>query len=291
MVWLPRWGCNGMIRSSQKLLMARAGVPSGRPWDIGSASYNGNSVSVAATTVNSLGLFISPDGLELYVAQRASTSGFRGKVSQFSMSTPWDITTANLLTQIDIHPQQEIPQGIYFKPDGLRFYVTGNDPARVHEYSLSTAWDLSSFSFVQEFNNSGEESIPTGVSFRSDNGTKMYVTGQSGDGIDEYGLSTGWDISSASFNQFFSVSSQNTAPTDLFFREDGLKLFSVGEDENSIYQYALTVEWDISSTSFQKSFSVSGQTTSPVAVFFKAEGDKMFVLSNNDETIYAYDIG
>ena len=33
MVWLPRWGCDGMITSSQKLLMARAGVPSGPATD------------------------------------------------------------------------------------------------------------------------------------------------------------------------------------------------------------------------------------------------------------------
>ena len=48
MVWLPRWGCDGMIGSTQKLLMARAGVSAGATAEISYADYFGDSTDIPA---------------------------------------------------------------------------------------------------------------------------------------------------------------------------------------------------------------------------------------------------
>ena len=65
------------------------------------------------------------------------------------------------------------------------------------------------------------------VEFKPD-GTKMYVTGSTGDDVNEYDLSTPWDVSTASYNQNFSVAAQETTPTAVRFKPDGTKMYVTG---------------------------------------------------------------
>ena len=48
--------------------------------------------------------------------------------------------------------------------------------------------------FVDSFDVSSQEIIPLGLAFNTD-GTKMFVAGGNGDDVNEYTLSTGFDIS------------------------------------------------------------------------------------------------
>jgi hypothetical protein len=73
----------------------------------------------------------------------------------------------------------------------------------------------------------GQETFVQDLFFKSD-GAKMYVVGSIGDDVNEYDLSTAWDISTASYLQNFSVSAQEISPTSLFFKPDGLKMYVVG---------------------------------------------------------------
>ena len=52
-----------------------------------------------------------------------------------------------------------------------------------------------------------QETSPMGLAFNND-GTKMFVSGNTGDDVNEYTLTTGFDVSTASFVDAFSVSSQ-----------------------------------------------------------------------------------
>ena len=56
--------------------------------------------------------------------------------------------------------------------------------------------------FVDSFDISGQESYPHAVQFNND-GTKMFVTGSGGDDVNEYTLSSGFDLSTASFVDSF----------------------------------------------------------------------------------------
>ena len=83
--------------------------------------------------------------------------------------------------------QTSTPYGIYVKPDGTKFYIAGS--GYIWEYSMSTAYDVSTATYVQNFSITAQESSITGVEFKTD-GTKMYVIGTSGDDVNEYDLST-----------------------------------------------------------------------------------------------------
>ena len=65
----------------------------------------------------------------------------------------------------------------------------------------------------------------------------MFIAGTSGQDVNEYTLSNGFDVSTAYFVDAFSVSGQDTAPRGLAFNTDGTKMFVVGQTGNSVYEY------------------------------------------------------
>ena len=67
----------------------------------------------------------------------------------------------------------------------------------------------------------------------------MFVMGWTGNDINEYTLSTGFDVTpTASFVDSFSVSSQDTDPAGLAFNHDGTKMFVVGEIGEDVNEYS-----------------------------------------------------
>ena len=72
-------------------------------------------------------------------------------------------------------------------------FVSGVDGDDVNEYTLSTAFDVSTASFVDNFSVAAQDTGPTGLAFNND-GTKMFVAGLIGDDVNEYTLSTGFEF-------------------------------------------------------------------------------------------------
>jgi len=186
--------------------------------------------------------------------------------------------------------QEANPAGLAFSEDGTRFYVTGTAGDDINEYSLSTAWDITSATFVQAFLVQTQDNLPQDVFF-GDSGSKMFVVGTQNDSVYRYDLSTAYDVSTASYVSTFSVATQNTTPSGLFFKADGTKMYVVGQTSpQSIYQYTLSTAWDITSAVFTSSFSVSGQEIFPKNIFFSPDGTKLFNPGGAGDDVNEYDL-
>ena len=74
-------------------------------------------------------------------------------------------------------------------------------------------------SFVDSFDVSGQDATPRGLTFNND-GTKMFVVGNAGDDINEYTLTTGFDVSSATFVDSLDIRDQDTAPIGIAFNNE-----------------------------------------------------------------------
>jgi surface protein len=246
-------------------------------------SYNNyNSFGVAREETAPQSLTFKPDGTKMYVM---GTTG--DDVNEYDLSTAWDVSTAIFLQLFSVAAQETIPTGLFFKPDGTKMYVIGQTGDDVNEYDLGTAWDVSTASFLQTYNGTATETNPTAIFFKPD-GTKMYVIGTTGDAIREYDLSTAWNVSTASFLQTFSVLAQESAPTGLFFKPDGTKMYVMGSAGDDVNEYDLSTAWDVSTASYLQSFVVGA--TSPTGLFFKPDGTKMYVMGTTSDTINAYDL-
>ena len=129
------------------------------PWDISTAKYTGKSFTCEVDRLE--GLFFKPDGAIMY-----STDFFHGKIYQYELSTPWDISTAKYTGKsLDISDQDEYASGIFFRPDGVMFYVVGHFSG-VYQYKLaSLVIDISSFNLTSKPEKAFKEPVKVYVSF------------------------------------------------------------------------------------------------------------------------------
>jgi len=183
------------------------------------------------------------------------------------------------------------PYGIAFKSDGTKMYVAGNSGDDVGQYSLSTAWDVSTASFDSVTFALGTPGTmaPQGLFFKPD-GTKMYVPFASIGDVREYDLSTAWDLSTASYNSvFLDMSSQMIGTGSIYIKSDGLTLFALDYVSDTIYKYTLTTAWDVSTGSYSSdSFSVNSQDTTPYGLWFNDDGTKFIVAGDQNDSAYEY---
>jgi hypothetical protein len=177
---------------------------------------------------------------------------------------------------------------IFFKPDGTKMFVGSN--TNVRQFTLSTAWDITTASYDSvSLDISSQDTTPTGLYFKSD-GTKFWFVGLSSDIVYQYSLGTPWNLSTASYDsKSFSVGSQESNPNDIFFSSNGKQMWVVGTTNDTVYEYDLSTEWDVSTASYNSiSFSVAGQDGLPRGIFFKEDGSKMYIAGSAGDDVYQY---
>ena len=166
--------------------------------------------------------------------------------------------------KIDITSEEDKPNGFTFNNDGTKMFITGHSEDEIFEYTLSTAWNVKTASYVDSFSTKSEDGDGRDVKFNQD-GTKMFVLGKSNDRVCEYTLSTGFDVSSTvTFIDCFSVADQEDEPDDLQFSPDGTKMFVIGceaasDDESYINEYTLRTDCDVYNSSLEDNFSVNSK--------------------------------
>lgn len=208
------------------------------------------------------------------------------------MAIAWDVDTAGYAEKYKYIGDKETDvYGLSFKSDGLKMYILGYANDTVYQYTLSTAWDVSTSTYTTSKSVRAQDEYPFGVAFNSD-GTKMYIVGGVGIKVYQYTLSTGWDVSTATYaDKYKDVSGQDGSPTGVFFKDDGTKMYLAGFGTDTVYQYTLSTPWDVSTATYDtgKYKDVGAQDTgAPIDVFFKPDGTKMYVTGITNDKIYQY---
>ena len=162
-------------------------------WDVSTASYETKLKDVSSEDGSPGGMFFKPDGYKVYVMGATND-----KVFQYALSTAWDISTASYETKFkDVSSEDNIPQEVFFKPDGTKMYIIGSQTGKVYQYALSSAWDVSTASYETKFKDvTSDEIYVAGIFFKPD-GNVMYVVGYDTGRVWQYPLLTQWDVSTA----------------------------------------------------------------------------------------------
>ena len=212
------------------------------------------------------------DGTKMFVVGDNSNA-----IREYHLTTGFDISTASYDSLFSVNSQDTNPRGLAFNNDGTKMFVAGWKNQRVFEYHLTTGFDISTASYDSNLSISSNASGSKGLAFNSD-GTKMFVNcDNSSDEVVEYTLSTGFDVSTASYDSSFVTQSQDTSPQGLAFSNDGKKMFVAGDTGDDINEYTLSTGFDVSTASFVGSFDVSSQGTTPTGITFNNDGTKMFI--------------
>lgn len=283
-------------------------------WDISTASYNNKFLNFTEKLVSSssfIAFETSPrnfsfngDGTLLYIL---GSSNDPDNISRFTLSTPWDISTAVHeveASRISISTDAGM-MDVTFGDNGTKFYTIGNtEPSKVvFQYNLTTAWDITSSALGstadKTFNiNTGtsRDTDPRAVKFSSA-GTTMFVLGNQNNIVIQYTLSTAWDVSTALYSKQFTIGTTQIAladtPSGLDFSTDGTKMFILGDETtNAVYQYTLSTAWDLGTVTLNNptaGYTISTDST-PTGIVFGDSGNKMYVVGNTSDTIRQFNL-
>lgn len=265
------------------------------PNELSSASFDVPIFYFGSQDITPVDIYVTENPASGLSTQYAYMVGYNNDfIYQYSI-TDNDISTASYTsksfdTNVSETVPLTVPYGIDFKSDGTVMFLTGDDNI-IMPVDLSSPWDISTGSVRwQSFDVGAQEATPWGGYFKSD-GTKFYLIGTTGDDLNEYTLSTPWDLTSMSFvtNKAFPTSA-DTTPTGVYFKDDGTKVYVTGSTSDVIRQYDVSVAWDLGSATltYEGSFSVATQDAVPTGLFFKPDGTKMFHLGYNSDKIHEY---
>ena len=264
---------------------ADIGEESGTAWVLADLNIRANKLVSGQDTAPYKVVF-KPNGLKMYLLGYATRD-----VYQYILSIPWVVTSAvyNNIHK-DLSTEDIAPNGIFFKPDGKKMYMCGGDNDKIFQYSLSTAWDLSTLSYDtgEDFTLPAAGEKPNDLYFKKD-GTKMYVVSSWVDKVSQYNLTTAWDLSTASYNCEILISGQATSPEGVSFKSDGTKMYILNYGTHYIYQYGLSTAWLVSSATYDSIYKdVLDEEEYPRGLWFKEEGTKLYVVGSAADTIHQY---
>ena len=130
----------------------------------------------------------SNDGTKMFIVGFA-----KGFIHEYNLTAPFDISAVKHTRSLPVRSQDTQPQGMAFSNDGAKMFVVGDMEDAIHEYTLPTPFNVSAATHTYSFDISGQDQTPTGMAFSND-GTKMFVVGDSEDKVYAYTLSSVYPI-------------------------------------------------------------------------------------------------
>lgn len=184
----------------------------------------------------------------------------------FTTGAAWDINNAiteNIRYTLGNNPETARDheagtsnniRGVKFKSDGLSMLVLtrddgGTEVSGIMQFTLSTAWDIQTASFTRFLDVSTEIDTANRWAGGFDvnpNGDRIIVLGESDNDteiLQEYQLTTEWDLSTATAGDSLDISGPLTAAADVKFGRDGDRAYVLNDDV--IHEVALATKYDL----------------------------------------------
>ena len=277
-----------------------ASVPTNANWKYTykPSVFNGNSLTNIVRTGNTVavagsepgGVFVSADGLYMY-----TTEFYNSNVNQYTMTTAYNVSTAGYTGTIVTGTQLSNPYGVFFKDDGLEMFVSGDGAAysgNVAHYTLSTAWDVTSATITDQLNVSAYAPTGRGMHMSTD-GTKLFICDYTDGDVNMYTLSTAWDVSTGTWTNAFDITARGSNPWGLTFSADGTKMFTseyASANDSTIDEWTLSTAWDVTSATFTQ-YHDWNDVNYIRDISLTANGRHLYVEGQLNDVIYQFDMG
>ena len=212
-------------------------------------------------------------------------------------SSGWSITSIANTTYDSISSptitQDTAPLSVQLSTDGTKMYIVGSANDYIYQYTLSTAYDVSTASYNNVSFNVSTQGNPREIIF-SANGTKLFIIDStSTQEVHQYSLSTAWDLSTTSYDNVKLAPSDDftyTGATSFYtlaFSSDGTKMFA--GLQSHILSYSLTTAYDLSTASYDSiSFDPTTQDGLTISMSFNSDGTQLFTLGRSNHKIFQY---
>jgi len=262
-------------------------APNTTYYDVANATYDNISNAQYTAFTGAYSTIFNNNGTKAYVTAHNSS----GDIYQYSLSTAYDVSTNTYDSKTYAFSEFTYPTASRFNGDGTKLYtVAWNGSAsssRIWQYSLSTAYDISTASYDSVNLNLTAHNFAWGFTFNND-GSKVFVSivdaGATGGRIAEYSLSTNYDLSTAGSQTLYVLSGTGWANYGIEFNNDGTKLFVNNNDDvptKGPHVFTLSTAYDISTVSYTSTNAdvntLFGGSMGAGDITFNNNGSKMYI--------------
>jgi hypothetical protein len=258
------------------------------PFRIETMGYAGKVFDFSSQAAISRDIHIGDSGNKLYVLDSGSN------VYQYTLATPYDLSSASYDNKLfNVATQDNLPRDVFFKPDGLEMYIIGTSSDKIHQYTLTTAWDVTTASFTgSSAAVTGQDANPFGL-FIGSSGSKAYMCGAVTGNTYQYTLSTPWDATTLSYDTVsLATSTEDSSPQSIHFSDDGQYMFMMGSATQKVYQYISPspfsiVTMEYSGVSFNL-FKNSPPTSAPGGIVYDDQGRFIYMVEQDNDSVQYY---
>ena len=221
-----------------------------RAFDITSAALE-KSVTINSVEAAPQGVKFNSDGTVIFILGTGNDG-----IDRWSLSTPYDIGSI-IAANTTFTSIGGDPRGFDFNNDGTKMFILDQADKQIEEYNLSTPYNPATKTLNNTLSNTFTSSVNShqGLAFNND-GSKMFVvkgenSGNNADNkIEEYALSSAFDISTATLTGTFTPTSSSAADiSGLAFNSSGTKMYHLDFDGDKVYEYSLTCPFKVTSSS------------------------------------------
>jgi DNA-binding beta-propeller fold protein YncE len=260
--------------------------------------------AVSTDDRTSWGVIKDGDGVRKIAKNNSGTWQYNNDAGS-STVVGYDLSnSATLNKTLSYNSQEASGGGMAFNNDGTKLYLIGEQNNLIHEYTLSTAYDISTSSYNSV---TFDPSILSAIDIKwKPDGTKVYIMDYDSSvrgTIYTFNVSTAWDITTASSaSETFRGNAQDSSLVKFAFKTDGTRLYKLGRQGNRIHAYDLSTAWDVSSASYASEELPMGNVvanstvgTSMNGLAFNSSGTKVFVAvyhstNTSNNRIYEIDL-
>lgn len=215
-----------------------------------------------------------------------------GTVRKISDSVIWlaDIGSAVYDSKsILISAQASSPFAIALSPSGTTLFVMNNTGDIIYQYTLSTAFDISTASYASKsFAVTSQETNPVGLFVRPD-GKKMYVVGGTFDTVYEYDLLIAWDVTTAEYSELSkNIGSQAATPRSVTLNFTGEVMYVTGV--GVVYEYSLSEAWNVSTATYVRNKTFTEVSNGAGTFLVSPDGMMGYLSSFVNNAIYEYSL-
>lgn len=155
---------------------------------------------------------------------------------------------------------------------------------------LTNPYDVQQLQYVNNISINSFESFSESAKAKPD-GTKIYIYGTGTGTIQQFSLSTPWDLNTATLETSSpSLDPQDSFGTAIFFKPDGTKVYFATQNK-TIHQYTLSTPWDISTLTYDNilfDYTISPLDSYSSNLFIDNEGSSVYM--SNQNTIMRFEM-
>ncbi len=230
-------------------------------------------------------------GTKMYIL-----GGAGDDVTEYILSNAWDLFSIDTATNVPVVFNAEAAIDTYLSPtashgdnlvgfrfnnDGTKLFILDRSADQVFEFSLTIAYDISTSGAVDaDIDVSGLENNGRAMEFNND-GTELYVIGYTGDDVNTYNLSTGYDLTTITGTST-SIALAEGEPNSLLINDDGTTFYLAGFIDQEIKEYSIGTAYNFSSAiTLEDTYAAPTIERAPHGMVFNNDGTKFFVVGSS----------